>query len=241
MTVNFHERHDGAEVAKAVVAPFNIPHRGPNPSRPVPAKRGGIYRNGLKRALDVCAVTLFLPIVLPVILLLALVVSRDGGQPFYSQERVGKGGRIYTMWKLRSMVKDADASLEAYLATDTEARAEWVVSQKLKTDPRITRFGRLLRKSSMDELPQLWNVLKGDMSLVGPRPMMPDQQEIYPGTAYYTLRPGITGMWQVSERNDSSFADRADFDAKYDREISPLTDLKLLIATVRVVLMGTGH
>ena len=139
------------------------------------------------------------------------------------------------------MVHNADASLEMHLAADPAARAEWDLTQKLKNDPRITRFGRILRKSSLDELPQLWNVFRGDMSLVGPRPMMPSQSSLYPGQAYYRLRPGITGMWQVSARNESSFAERAGFDADYDNTISFKTDMGLLWATVRVVLRGTGH
>ena len=203
--------------------------------------RSGIYRNAAKRVFDVVIVLVSAPIVLPLVLMLALLVARDGGRAFYSQARVGRGGRIYTIWKLRSMVVNAETKLEAHLAADPAARAEWDSTQKLKSDPRITRFGRLLRKSSMDELPQLFNVLRGDMSLVGPRPMMPEQRSLYPGHAYYALRPGITGIWQVSERNDSTFADRAGFDAQYDRDLSLATDLRLLMATVRVVLRATGH
>jgi lipopolysaccharide/colanic/teichoic acid biosynthesis glycosyltransferase len=139
------------------------------------------------------------------------------------------------------MVHDADARREDHLAQHPAARAGWNRTQKLRNDPRITPIGRVLRKSSLDELPQLWNVLKGEMSLVGPRPMMPSQAGLYPGTAYYALRPGITGSWQVSARNESSFADRARFDADYDQRISLATDLLILLATVRVVLRGTGH
>ena len=139
------------------------------------------------------------------------------------------------------MVSDADARLDAYLVRSPLARHEWESTQKLKSDPRITPFGHFLRKCSLDELPQLWNVLKGDMSIVGPRPMMVCQKEIYPGTDYYDLRPGITGPWQVSARNDSTFAARAGFDTSYNREVSFMTDVRLILATVRVVLRGTGH
>ena len=200
-----------------------------------------IYRDGLKRLMDICIIVLTASVTVTIIFVLALIVALHGQSPFYSQDRVGRGGRVYTMWKLRSMVNNADQALEAHLAADPAARAEWDLTQKLKNDPRITRVGRLLRKSSLDELPQLWNVFRGDMSLVGPRPMMPQQSSLYPGQAYYRLRPGITGMWQVSARNESSFAERAGFDADYDREISLRTDLGLLLATVRVVLRGTGH
>jgi lipopolysaccharide/colanic/teichoic acid biosynthesis glycosyltransferase len=145
------------------------------------------------------------------------------------------------MWKLRTMVDNADERLEAYLEANPEARSEWDSSQKLKDDPRITRVGRMLRRTSLDELPQVLNVLTGDMSLVGPRPMMPSQRTLYPGSAYYRLRPGITGSWQVTDRNDSTFADRARFDTAYERELSLATDVKILLATVRVVLRGTGY
>lgn len=203
---------------------------------------GRLYRDVFKRIFDLVAIAVALPAIVVVIGALALLVMiRDGGSPFYSQERVGRGGRIYRIWKLRTMVKGADKALEQYLADNPAARAEWDENQKLKNDPRITRFGRVLRKCSLDELPQLWNVVTGDMSLVGPRPMMPDQQVLYPSLAYYGMRPGITGFWQVSERNQTSFADRARFDTRYHREMSLRTDLKILLDTVRVVVRGTGY
>lgn len=200
----------------------------------------GVYRNVGKRLLDLTLVMLGAPIVLLLVACLALVVALDGGQPFYSQTRVGRNARLYRMWKLRTMVADADARLESHLASDPEARAEWDRTQKLRNDPRITAAGRFLRRSSLDELPQLWNVLRGDMSLVGPRPMLPSQTTLYPGTAYYHLRPGLTGPWQVSSRNASAFADRARFDTAYDDELSLRADLGLLGATVQVVYRGTG-
>jgi lipopolysaccharide/colanic/teichoic acid biosynthesis glycosyltransferase len=200
-----------------------------------------VYRNAGKRALDIMLVLMAAVFIVPIIALLALLVARNGGKPFYTQDRVGREGRTYRIWKLRTMVTDADARLEAHLARHPDDRAEWDATQKLKNDPRITRFGAILRRSSLDELPQLWNVLKGDMSLVGPRPMMPSQQTLYPGQAYYKLRPGITGSWQVSARNASTFADRAKFDTTYHRDVSLLEDTKLLAATVRVVLKGTGY
>lgn len=236
MTAYFNahtENAKGFEVVQSAVT-------APQSARAVKS-HDGVYRNGAKRVLDIALILMALPVALPIILVLALLVMRDGGPSFYSQLRVGRNGRLYRMWKLRSMVLGADAKLETYLDSDPIARAEWDSTQKLKADPRITRFGRLLRKSSMDELPQLWNVLVGDMSLVGPRPMMPDQQEIYPGKAYFSLRPGITGNWQVSQRNESAFADRAVFDDQYNRDLSFATDTKLLLATVRVVLHATGH
>ena len=206
-----------------------------------PPREHEIYRKFGKRLLDITLVLIAAPMVILIVALLALGTALDGSNPFYCQVRVGRSGRLYRMWKLRSMVVDADARLESYLAENPLARAEWDSTQKLKSDPRITWFGRILRKSSMDELPQMWNVLKGDMSLVGPRPMMPCQQAIYPGEAYYQLRPGITGPWQVSRRNESTFADRAQFDHDYAQTQSFATDAKLLVATVRVVLHATGY
>ncbi|MBR9890239.1 sugar transferase [bacterium] len=204
------------------------------------APTGASYDRLAKRILDITIVLLGALPVLLVTMVLAAIIALDGKSPFYLQKRVGRNGRVFYMYKLRSMVVDADSRLEAYLAGNPEARAEWNDAQKLRRDPRITAVGRLIRKTSLDELPQLLNVLRGDMSLVGPRPMMVEQQDLYPGTAYYALRPGITGFWQTSVRNESSFAERAGFDTDYLRQLSFGTDLKILARTVRVVLNGTG-
>ncbi|WP_416376497.1 sugar transferase [Thalassovita sp.] len=201
----------------------------------------GMYRIAGKRALDLTLVLLMAPTVLVVIVLLAAVIALDGKSPFYCQNRVGRNGRVYRMWKLRSMTPNADAALKQYLADNPDARREWDANQKLRHDPRITRFGKLIRQTSLDELPQLWNVVKGEMSLVGPRPMMCEQRILYPGTEYYDMLPGITGYWQTSVRNESSFRDRAQFDAAYHRDLSVGTDIKVLLATVSVVMSATGH
>ena len=200
-----------------------------------------LYSRFGKRVFDVMIVMLFAPIVLPLVLPVALLISFDGSNPFYRQTRIGKGGKQFRMWKFRSMVSNADAKLDAYLDAHPDAKDEWDKMQKLKNDPRITKIGRFIRKTSMDELPQLWNVLKGDMSLVGPRPMMVCQKELYLGEDYYALRPGITGLWQVSERNESSFADRAVFDSEYLRNLTAGYDFQILLRTVGVVLRATGH
>ncbi|NNK77352.1 MAG: sugar transferase [Litoreibacter sp.] len=181
-----------------------------------------------------------MPAVLPLIAVFTVLGMLDGANPFYFQSRVGKDNRIFRMWKLRSMVPDADFQLARLLERDPSAKAEWSISQKLKKDPRVTAFGRFIRKFSIDELPQLWNVLRGDMSLVGPRPMMPEQRALYPGQAYYHFRPGITGLWQVSQRNEGSFASRAEFDQDYAETISLKTDAWILFSTVGVVFKGTG-
>lgn len=199
-----------------------------------------LYSRIFKRVLDLTFVLMMVPIVVPVVLFLAVLVALDGHNPFYSQKRVGRNGRAFRMWKLRSMVHDADMRLQQYLESNPEARAEWSNKQKLAHDPRTTRLGCALRKSSLDELPQLLNVLTGDMSLVGPRPMMPEQRRMYPGVAYFDMRPGVTGYWQISDRNQTSFAARASFDVRYYNDMSLSTDLKVLMQTVGVVLRGTG-
>ncbi|WP_344846151.1 sugar transferase [Celeribacter arenosi] len=181
------------------------------------------------------------PVVLPFVAVMAVLIALDGSNPFYSQLRVGKHGRTFRMWKLRTMVKNADEQLEAYLDENPDARAEWDATQKLKKDPRITLIGRALRKTSLDELPQLFNVVNGTMSLVGPRPMMLNQRDSYPGQAYYNLKPGITGLWQISDRNECEFVGRVRYDDIYDRVISLKTDVGVLFRTVSVVLRGTGY
>lgn len=200
-----------------------------------------VYRNLLKRPLDILLVLLSAPIVLPVVIILAILVARGGGKPFYSQMRIGKNGRLYRMWKLRSMVEDADARLSAHLAANPEAKREWDRNQKLRDDPRVTRFGHFLRRSSLDELPQLWNVLIGEMSIVGPRPMMPCQKELYDGEGYYLLRPGITGFWQTAGRNSTSFAARVWYDDIYERELSLFSDTMIVVRTFGVVMRATGQ
>lgn len=209
------------------------------PIEPVQTSSGA-YRAALKRLLDITFVVLTAPFVVPFVALVALAVSMDGHSPFFKQERVGKDGRRFTLWKLRTMVPNAEALLTAHLDANEAARFEWTTKQKLTNDPRITRLGNSLRRTSIDELPQLFNVLIGDMSLVGPRPMMPSQQSLYPGRAYYKLRPGITGPWQVSQRHESDFSDRARYDDFYNAAMSFTLDIRILARTVFAVVRGTG-
>lgn len=231
MTVRFVEPRSGFLVQASEVE---------FPAVSKPPRKPGIYRNVVKRLVDVTAILLAVPVVLPLVAGLAVLVASEGGSPFYSQMRVGRGGKRFRMWKLRSMVSDADARMDEYLAANPEARAEWDSTQKLRHDPRITRIGQLIRKSSLDELPQLFNVLRGDMSLVGPRPMMIQQQSLYPGQAYYALRPGITGFWQTAGRNRTTFEARAEYDTSYEADLSLLSDARILVRTVSVVVKGTG-
>lgn len=204
------------------------------------ASPGRLYGGVFKRCFDLLLVLSVLPVLAILLGAVSILIAREGGPVFYRQQRIGRGGVVFTILKFRTMVVNAEDELEEYLARNPLARAEWNKHQKLKDDPRVTRVGRFLRRSSMDELPQLFNVLKGDMSLVGPRPMMVEQAPLYPGQAYYQLRPGITGPWQVSDRHESSFADRARFDADYARSLSFGLDLRLLVRTVGVVLKCGG-
>jgi lipopolysaccharide/colanic/teichoic acid biosynthesis glycosyltransferase len=182
-----------------------------------------------------------LPFWAPIVFVTGFVIACDGHSPIYTQKRIGHGGRVFRMFKLRSMVHDADAVLEAYLRDNPVARAEWNATQKLKNDPRVTRVGRFIRKTSVDELPQLFNVLSGDMSLVGPRPMMVCQKALYQGRRYFEMRPGLTGFWQISNRNHCRFVGRVRYDNAYFNAMSLRTDLAVLWRTVGVVLRGTGY
>lgn len=238
MTLHFSNLDTLAEIDLSDLN-ADIP-RSRNRARPA-RRRHGPYRKGLKRAFDSALILLSLPIILPVIALLAILVMLDGGRPFYTQTRIGRNGARFRMWKLRTMVPGAENLLRDYLAANPAARAEWNATQKLKNDPRITKLGRFLRKSSIDELPQLWNVANGSMSLVGPRPMMVDQQAAYCGRGYYNLRPGITGLWQISDRNEGDFVGRVRYDDIYDRTVSFKTDVAILMRTVNVVLRCTGY
>jgi exopolysaccharide production protein ExoY len=194
----------------------------------------------IKRAFDLAAVLMIAPAALLAIGVLALLVRLDGSSAFYRQPRIGKDGRTFMLWKLRTMVPHAERKLESYLAAHPQARLAWNQSQKLRDDPRVTAIGRYLRKYSLDELPQLLNVLLGDMSLVGPRPILPEQRQLYEGMAYYRLRPGLTGLWQIGRRNEATFAERAVIDTEYFHRMSLFTDIWILSKTPVVVLKGTG-
>lgn len=189
----------------------------------------------MKRIFDILVALVALLIFSPLIILSAVIIKLyDGGPIFYSQIRVGKGGRPFKMWKLRSMREDAD-KLRASLVGD-------VIRFKMKNDPRITPIGRFIRKASIDEMPQLWNVLRGDMSIVGPRPPIPEEVKKYNAKQLGRLRvpQGITCYWQVMGRNELDFDQQVDLDLKYIEEQSFLTDLKILAKTIPAVLTARG-
>ena len=182
-------------------------------------------------------------VLLPLLFYLAVAVKMSSRGPIlFSHERIGRYGRRFKAWKFRTMFEDSHLVLEQYLEANPEAQDEWLRDHKLRFDPRITRIGRFLRKTSLDELPQLWNVIRGDMSLVGPRPIV--TEEIAKYGAYYGLytmvKPGITGLWQVSGRNNTTYDERVQLDAYYVRNWSPWMDVVLLIKTIRIVLFAKG-
>ncbi|MBP0463970.1 sugar transferase [Roseomonas sp. PWR1] len=196
-----------------------------------------------KRAMDIAIAGLALLVALPFFLVVGAMVRADGGPAFYAHPRVGRGGRIFGCLKFRSMVIDSQARLEALLATDPAARAEWEQTRKLKNDPRITRIGRFLRATSLDELPQLINVLKGEMAIVGPRPVTQSELDGYYGAAaahYLSVRPGITGLWQVSGRSETSYDQRVALDVAYVSQPSLLADIRILLKTPVAVLSRRG-
>ena len=196
-----------------------------------------------KRALDIIGAGVGLVLLAPFFLIVALMVRADGGPAFFAHQRVGRGGKLFGCLKFRSMVIDSQARLEALLASDPAARAEWEATRKLKNDPRITRIGRFLRSTSLDELPQLINVLRGEMSLVGPRPVQEAEIDRYYGASaahYMAVRPGITGLWQVSGRSETSYESRVALDVSYVSRPSLLADISILLRTPVAVLSRRG-
>lgn len=196
-----------------------------------------------KRAFDLGLALILLPFLLPLIAFLALLVSCDGAGAFFGHTRVGKDGKPFKCWKLRSMVPDAKERLEAHLRENPAAAAEWARDFKLTDDLRITRLGRILRKTSLDELPQIWNVLKGEMSFVGPRPVTREELAKYRGYewCYLSAKPGITGLWQVSGRNDVDYSMRVQMDVTYVASRSLAGDIAIIYRTAGAILKRTGR
>ncbi len=196
-----------------------------------------------KFSIDLAATLIGGLLVLPLILLIALLVKLDShGSVFYSQQRIGQNGETFKAWKFRTMVQNADAVLKDYLERHPEQQAAWERDHKLKRDPRVTPIGRFLRRTSLDELPQLWNILRGEMSLVGPRPIVDEEIPRYGDkfSLYTKVIPGLTGLWQVSGRNNITYEERVSLDAYYVRNWSVWLDVYILLRTVWVVLTGEG-
>jgi undecaprenyl-phosphate galactose phosphotransferase len=207
-----------------------------------PSRRLRSLNAACKRVLDIAGSALALLVAAPLCVMVAALVASDGGPVFFAHSRIGRGGRPFPCLKFRSMVPDADAALTSHLASHPWAAAEWQATHKLKDDPRVTRLGHFMRRVGLDELPQLWNVLRGDMSLVGPRPIVTAELHHY-ADAFATVRcvrPGITGLWQVSGRNDIDYPSRVQLDLWYVRNHSLWLDFVILLKTIPAVLSRRG-
>ena len=200
---------------------------------------GGVSKRSFDILVALAALVLLSPIFL---LIMALVKYSDGGSIFYGHRRIGYSGSTFRCLKFRTMAENGDAVLHRYLEQNPAAYDEWRATRKLQHDPRVTVVGTVLRKLSLDELPQLINILKGEMSLVGPRPVVEDELELYEASAVYYLqtRPGLTGLWQVSGRNDVSYETRVAFDTHYVRNWSLVTDLVIVARTIPAVCLSRG-
>jgi len=196
----------------------------------------------MKRTFDIGISLVAILLLTPLLLILTLIVSLDGGSPFYRSKRIGQSGVEFDAFKFRSMVVNGKKVLNEYFATNPEAEEQWQHQFKLDHDPRITSIGRFLRRSSLDELPQLFNVLRGEMSLVGPRPILPDEVVSYDSgfDLYCQLPPGMTGLWQVSGRNDLSHKRRVELNIWYAKNWSLWIDMVLILKTLPTVMLGSG-
>lgn len=198
----------------------------------------------IKRFIDIIGSLFGIIMLIPLTIgiYMANLIVKDNGPVFYCQNRIGKDGKLFKMYKFRSMVVGAEKKLEEYLEKDEEAKKEYAEYKKLKNDPRITRVGRFIRKTSIDEFPQFINVLKGEMSLVGPRPYLPGEKEDMNGFYKYitSCKPGLTGFWQISGRSEVTFTDRLDMDMKYYSKHSLKDDIKILNKTVMKIVKKEG-
>lgn len=198
----------------------------------------------LKRVLDIIFSLSVLIILSPLYLLIALIIRLTSrGKAIFYQTRIGRGGKHFRCYKFRTMYQNSESLLEEILNSDPLKRKEWEATQKLKNDPRVTPFGVFLRKSSLDELPQFWNVLKGDLSVVGPRPVVPEELTKHFGPKadkIFSIRPGITGLWQISGRSDTSYSKRIALDEYYVENRSFLNDIKIIILTLPSIILKKG-
>jgi exopolysaccharide production protein ExoY len=220
-----------------------IPSPGLTESRPELRLRA-YMRPRFKRTLDIAITIIILAFIFPLLIIIGVLIATEKGPIFFGHRRIGRHRKEFLCWKFRTMHPSAERLLAELLARDPVAKAEWVATRKLRQDPRITRVGRFLRATSLDELPQLFNVIRGDMSLVGPRPITLDELSHFyaedTAAAYLSIRPGITGLWQVSGRGTASYQERVALDLAYARNPSLRGDFRILARTVRVVLSRQG-
>ncbi len=195
-----------------------------------------------KRIFDIVLASVAIVVLSPLIVAIVICAYVSSGAPLFKHRRVGKDGKFFNCIKFRTMVPDADRVLQNLLSTNREAKEEWLRDHKLRNDPRVTRLGKFLRRTSLDELPQLWNVLRGEMSLVGPRPVVPDELRRYGNKVaiFLSATPGITGLWQISGRNDTDYKRRVALDVCYVRSRSLILDVYILIKTLPAVLARSG-
>jgi len=233
---------DHARLVAAEFAPIRVREQVADDRARPDASRAGFVYDAAKRARDVAG-AMFLGLVFsPLILAIAVFLHREGGSIIYRHRRVGRDGHAFECLKFRSMVPNAERALGDLLEEQPDLKSEWVRDHKLRCDPRVTRLGRFLRRTSLDELPQLWNVLRGEMSLVGPRPVVREELMRYGRSlsVYFSVKPGITGLWQVTGRNNTDYRRRVALDVYYVRKRNLLLDLYILLKTPRVVLGGGG-
>ena len=229
---------DGNFINSAVDSPVRLIR----PARKLLRRVRAVFRQPIKRGLDITVAALLLVLLAPLMLALASLIRRDGGAAFFRHQRMGVGGRPFHCLKFRSMHMDAQRLLHEFLETDPAAAQEWAAARKLRNDPRVTPLGHVLRSTSLDELPQLINVLRGEMSLVGPRPIVADEREYYGRhiESYYKVRPGVTGLWQVSGRSSTSYERRVALDVRYVKRHSLRLDAWILFRTIPAVLSRRG-
>ncbi|QFY59990.1 sugar transferase [Rhizobium grahamii] len=212
------------------------------PSRAGPSRMKGIA-GGVKCGLDIFLASAGLIVLSPMILMVIAILLVLQGRPiFIAHPRIGRRGAVFPCLKFRTMVPDAADVLTRYLAANPRERAEWKATRKLKNDPRITPFGAFLRRSSVDEIPQLFNVIRGQMSLVGPRPIVASEAELYGShfSDYIRVRPGLTGLWQISGRSDTSYSARVELDVRYVTEHTVWGDVVIMARTIPAVLRSRG-
>jgi lipopolysaccharide/colanic/teichoic acid biosynthesis glycosyltransferase len=218
-----------------------------HPSKRItPAHRsriGGLYERGGKRVFDLAVCLLLLPFVGFVILLLWWLATAIGSSGFFGHKRVGRNGVVFHCWKIRTMIANADRALLLVFKQSPDTKNEWEMNRKLENDPRVLPFGKFLRRTGLDELPQIWNVIRGDMSLVGPRPVTRSELSLF-GDArkdYLSVRPGITGLWQVKARRVPCYIRRVKLDRRYARNVTFGQDLRILLWTLPVLFRATGR
>nr|WP_093916612.1 sugar transferase [Sulfitobacter marinus] len=203
----------------------------------------GIYARGGKRLFDIAVCLALLPVVSLTILLLWVIAKSQAPSGFFAHPRIGKNGVMFRCWKMQTMIENADQALQDILESHPDKKSEWAATRKLSNDPRILPFCGFLRRSGLDELPQIWNVLRGDMSLVGPRPVTEAELVLYgEGIAdYLAIRPGITGLWQVTARGAPCYVRRVKLDRQYARSVTFIGDVRILLSTLPILLRPTGQ